>query len=245
MNIRTCLGLGLLLSAFPALAVDQRAAMKWTGLYAGVKAGYGSGGVKSGAGEYDPAFPFPPTSMDIDGRGLGVVAGYHWQRPNLLLGVEMDVLDMNMKNSSTIYSDPIPGLVNGCDATRASCPMHIEQQVKTLYTARLKVGHAAERYVVYGTAGIAVGEVERSMHETIQYWGPTGAWGSARRKSVGWALGGGLDYALTQNILLQTQLLYVDLGKEKYSFEDTPGFVFNQDASITFSIFSLGLSYKF
>lgn len=75
MNIRTCLGLGLLLPAFPALAVDQRAAMEWTGLYAGAKAGYGSGDVKSGAGEYDPAFPFPPTSMFLcspsNRRGIG------------------------------------------------------------------------------------------------------------------------------------------------------------------------------
>lgn len=245
MNIRACLGLGLLLASFPALATDQRAAMEWTGLYAGVKAGYGAGKVKSGEGKYDPAFPFPPTSMDIDGTGWGVVVGYQWQRQNLVLGAEVDALNMNMRGSSTIYSNPIPGLVDGCDATRASCPIHVKQQVNTLYTARLKVGQAAERHVVYGTAGLAVGEVERSMHETIQYWGPTGMWGSTRHKSLGWTLGGGVDYALTQNILLQTQLLYVDLGNKNYRFEDTPGFVFNQDASVTFSILSLGISYKF
>ncbi|GAB4510560.1 MAG: porin family protein [Sulfuricaulis sp.] len=245
MDIRSCLGFWVLLASFPALAVDQHADREWTGLYAGVKAGYGFGDVKSGTGDYDPAFPFPPSSMDIDGAGWGMVLGYYWQRPNLLLGIELDALDMDMKSSSSIYSDPIPGLANGCDATRASCPIHVEQQVKTLYTARVKVGHTAERYVVYGTAGIAVGEVERSMRETMQYWGPTGMWGSARHKSVGWTLGGGADYALTRNIWLQTQFLYVDLGNEHYRFEDTPGFVFDQNASITFSVLSFGISYKF
>lgn len=244
MTIRACLGLGLMLASFSALAVDQRA-MEWTGFYAGVKAGYGAGDVKSETGHYDPAFPFPPSSMNIDGTGFGVVAGYHWQRQKLILGIEMDALDMNMKSSSSIYSNPTPGLANGCDASRASCPMRIEQGVNTLYTARLKAGQATERYVVYGTAGIAAGEVERSMHEAIQYWGPTGMWGSTRHQSLGWTLGGGVDYALTQNILLQTQFLYVDLGKENYRFEDTPGYFFSQDASITFSTLSLGLGYKF
>ncbi len=245
MNIRVCVGLWLLLASFPALAIDQRADREWTGLYAGVKAGYGAGNVKSGQGKYDPAFPFPPSSMDIDGPGWGAVVGYRWQRQNLVFGAEMDAMNMNMSGSSTIYSNPIPSLAYGCDATRESCPMHVRQRVNALYTARLSAGHATGRYLVYGTAGLAVGKVERSMHETIQYWGPTGAWGSTRHKSLGWTLGAGVDYALTQNILLQTQWLYVDLGKESYRFEDTPGYVFNQDASITFSMLNLGLSYKF
>ncbi len=245
MDMRIYLGLCLLLTSFPTLATDSYTDRQWTGLYAGVKTSYASGHVKSETGNYDPAFPFSPTSMDIGGTGSGIVVGYHWQQRNLVLGVEIDAQNMNMESSSSIYASPVPDAGAGCDAARASCPMRIKQEVNNLYTARLKVGHAAKRYVAYGTAGLAVAEVKRSTRETIQYWGPTGMWGATQHTTLGWTLGAGLDYALTQNILLQTQLLYVNLRNENYNFEDTKDYIFTQDASINFSVFSFGLSYKF
>lgn len=55
--------------------------------------------------------------------------------------------------------------------------MHVRQRVENLATLRLKVGRAYDRVAVYGTAGVAAGEVRRDMDEAIQYWGPTGNWG--------------------------------------------------------------------
>ncbi|WP_169335070.1 outer membrane protein [Thiobacillus thioparus] len=244
-HVRKFIALSLLLSSIPALAAEMRDGADWSGLYAGVKLAEGWGEAHLGTGRYDPAFPFTPTSVNLHGAGAGLSLGYDWQRENLIYGLGVDVLDTHIEGSTSLYTNPLPGVADGCDSARANCPMHIRQRVENLVTLRLKVGQAYERYAVYGTAGVAAGEVRRDMYEAIQYWGPTGNWGSDKHLATGWTAGAGMLYALSKNVQLQADYLYVDLGKKDYRFTDTPSFVYEQDAAIRFSLLSLGLNYKF
>src|SRR3569832_2325221 len=189
--------------------------------------------------------PFPPTSVNLHGAGAGVSLGYDWQGENLMYGLGVDVLDTRIDGTRSLYTNPLPGLVDGCDSARANCPMHVRQRVEYLATLRLKIGRAYDRGAVYGTAGVAAGEVRRDMDEAIQYWGPTGNWGSDQHVATGWTAGAGMLYALTDKVQLQADYLYVDLGKKDYRFTATPSFVYEQDAAIRVSLLSLGLNYRF
>src|SRR3569833_995953 len=241
--MRKFIAVCLLLSSIPALAAQPPDGADWSGPYAGVRLAEGWGDAHLGTGHYDPAFPFAPTSVHLRGAGAGVSMGYDWQRENLIYGLGVDVLGTHIAGTRSLYTNPLPGLVNGCDSARANCPMHVKQRVENLATLRLKGGRAYDRFAVYGTAGVAVGEVRRDMYEAIQYWGPTGNWGSDRRLATGWPAGAGTLYALTDKLQLQADYLYVDLGKKDYRFTDTPTFVYEQNAAVRFSLLSLGLNY--
>lgn len=245
MPIHELIALSVLLTSFPALAAETHNGADWSGPYAGVRLAEGWGEAHLGTGHYDPAFPFAPTSIHLRGAGAGVSMGYDWQRENLIYGLGVDVLDTHIDGTRSLYTNPLPGLVDGCDSARANCPMHLRQRVKNLAMLRLKIGQAYDRFAVYGTAGMAAGEVRGDLHEAIQYWGPTGNWGSDQHLVTGWTAGAGMLYALTDKLQLQADYLYVDLGKQDYRFTDTPAFVYEQDAAIRFSLLSLGLNYRF
>jgi outer membrane immunogenic protein len=101
-----------------------------------------------------------------------------------------------------------------------------EQRIKWLSTVRGRVGYLpAPSLLVFASGGFAVGEVQRSATST----GPVGAGfspthsfsclnggtcfsGSSDTTSVGWSVGGGLEYALSQTWTLRGEYLYVRLS---------------------------------
>jgi outer membrane immunogenic protein len=84
-------------------------------------------------------------------------------------------------------------------------------------TARVRFGFLpTARLLVYGTGGLAYGEVEGSLEHhnvfsgivTSRYWE-----GSDSDLRVGWTLGAGAEYALTSSVSIRAEYLYLDLGK--------------------------------
>src|SRR3569832_877072 len=168
--MREFIALSLLLSSIPTLAAQPPDGSGWSGLYAGVKLAVGWGGAHLGTGRYDPAFPFPPTSVNLHGAGAGVSLGYDWQGENLMYGLGVDVLDTHIVGTRSLYTNPLPGLVDGCDSARAICPMHVRQRVENLATLRLKIGRAYDRVAVYGLVGVFVGVVCCVLFVVFLFW---------------------------------------------------------------------------
>ena len=98
-------------------------------------------------------------------------------------------------------------------------------------TLRGRLGYAWNRALIYGTGGLAYGSVRRNdaaffdgfsalvvtaLPSTVS----VRLWITALR--VGWAAGGGIDYAYTNNIILSVTYLHVDLGDKSL----TGGFAF-------------------
>jgi outer membrane immunogenic protein len=84
-------------------------------------------------------------------------------------------------------------------------------------TARVRFGYVpTQRLLVYGTGGLAYGEVQGNLEwsnvfsgvVTSRYWE-----GSDSDVRVGWTLGAGAEYALTSAISIRAEYLYLDLGK--------------------------------
>ena len=81
------------------------------------------------------------------------------------------------------------------------------RELDYLATVRLKAGVGVDRFLVYGTGGVAFGNVETTIVNT-----PFGLTASDDDTRVGYAVGAGTDYAVTDNLILGLEYLYTDLG---------------------------------
>jgi len=220
MGMRKVLGLvgGVLLLAGPALAADLSRpppvykapppvvpVFNWTGWYIGANAGYGWGS------STNPSIPgddglFP--SLSPKGFIGGGQLGYNWQvNPNWLLGLETDFQGADIKASGSNpfdVIDPATGAVIGTGAASLS------EKLDFLGTARVRAGLVYNNWLLYGSGGLAYGNVK----STIGFIDTTGdaIAGSRSETRVGWAAGGGVNYLLTPNWILGVDFLHYDLG---------------------------------
>ena len=70
------------------------------------------------------------------------------------------------------------------------------------------------------------------------------------RTNAGWALGGGVEYALTQNIRIKAEYLYVNLGSASYLLPNAPtnpiqGYTMAAKQSDALSVARVGLNFAF
>jgi len=203
-------------SAYAADAIIAEAApvFSWTGGYIGLQAGYawGNGNVDQIGG---PGF----IDTDPDGFLGGVYAGYNYQMSNnIVIGAELDVVYANVDGSGQVFL--APGVPAGVTVT---------EELNWSGAARLRLGYAADRFLPYIAGGVAFGDIDISNDN-----GP----GSFGDTFTGWTIGVGLDYAMTDNLLLRAEYRYTDFGSE--SFED-----FESDVDLKTNEVRFGIAYKF
>ena len=123
-----------------------------------------------------------------------------------------------------------------------------------LATFRGRVGYSFDRTLIYGTAGVALSRV--SFSDTYAAHSPRGGLFdsetvSTSKTKVGWVLGAGIDYALTNNWILSAEYLHIDLGSMRVSSLATTGggftrsATFNYSTKLTSDIVRAGIAYKF
>lgn len=214
--------------ALPALAADMpgRRIVKspvfvpppmftWTGVYAGLNAGYGFGEQKTttiGTAGFDGLVPLgiAPASLNTGGNGFigGAQAGANFQFGSIVAGIEADIQYVDQGKTARFTGNPVLGTALTTSA---------RHELNWLGTLRGRVGFAADRLLVYGTGGLAFGEVEASG-SVDGVAAPALAWsGSNRATKTGWAAGGGVEYAFTDNISLKAEYLYYDLGRSTFT----------------------------
>jgi outer membrane immunogenic protein len=202
----------------------------WTGPYVGFQAGYGWG-------DTQPTFDDGVTSEngDVDYEGFvgGIEGGYNWQSGNLVLGLEADGSISDVEGSfldlaATSRPCIIAGL--GCSA-----------DVDWFATGRLRLGLAMERVLPFVTGGIAVGGVKGTYDSGVGL----ACICDTDDVTVGWTVGGGLEWAVNDSWSVKAEYLYVDLGKPSVSGDNTlftPGVgTDNYD----FSIARMGVNFHF
>ena len=147
---------------------------------------------------------------DLDGFVGGGQVGYNYQMGQFVIGAEADFQGADLTSGNNL------GLV----------------RVKTEYfgTVRARVGVAFDRFMPYITGGWAYGNVKTSI--------PALAFSSDRTHTGGYAIGGGLEYAFTNNLIGGVEYLYVDLGEKNILGAGTK-------VGTDFSVVRARLSYKF
>ncbi len=154
----------------------------WSGFYAGLQAGYGSG-------EHDRLTTAGfANSYDSDGWFGGVFLGYNRQYPNnVVVGVETDW------NLSTIDGND-GGVGGSLDTT----------DMDVFGSVRGRLGYAFDRILAFGTGGLAVGVFEHT--NTL------GVGSATNDTEFGWTAGAGIEFAVTNTIAVRGEYRYYDFG---------------------------------
>jgi outer membrane immunogenic protein len=190
-------------------------AFTWTGFYVGVNAGYTWAADKNaaiGAG-LDPSGILPanfalgrlPSSIALEAKGFlgGVQIGYNWQMPGsaFVLGVETDIQYSGAKKNATFRN------------VAAGTVYDASTKLEYFGTLRARLGFAVmPQFLIYATGGLAYGQVKDSGSGGFPGAGQFVTFSSSKTR-VGYALGGGAEYALTRNVSVKAEYLYYDLGK--------------------------------
>ena len=154
-------------------------------------------------------------SFNTSGAIVGGTIGFNFLVGSWVAGIEFDAGWANIKGS-----------------TAANClPAECRTESSSIVTLRGRAGPTFGRVLPYITAGVAFGDVN-----------PTTAIGTGSAYLTGYAVGAGVEVALTHEWFGKIEYLYVDLGS--YSC-GACALVVADSVSFTTNIVRAGLNYKF
>ena len=174
----------------------------WTGAYVGAQLGYSWGQdttteLLTANRAFINAFDYHP-----DSAFGGVHAGFNYQMGSFVVGIEGDIDLMNARSG---FHDP--SLVRS--PTDPGGLVRAEQDWQASIRARF--GFAFDRVMIYATGGVAFSEFKYAYHNPLAGFGEGGSF-----SRTGWTVGGGVNYALTNNLILGVDYRYTDYGKFDY-----------------------------
>ncbi len=169
-------------------------------------------GINGGAGWGRSNFSAPATSGDFNTSGgqVGGTIGYNYQVNQAVFGLEGDLDWSNVRGS-----------------TACGAGLNCETRNTWLGTARGRVGYAFDRFMPYVTGGLAVGGVKNSIS----------GFGDQSTTKAGYALGGGIEAALTGPWTAKVEYLYADLGRVSAPL--------GSDVRVKENTLRAGLNYRF
>jgi len=189
----------------------------WTGGYIGVVGGYGWGDseYESSAVFTDTLVPIPGSengSVDFEGFLIGGQLGYDFDFGNgFVLGVAGDMSWSDMDGAKCVQ----PG---GC--TGSPDDTHSYSDIDWLATIRGRAGFTTGSLLIYGAGGLAMAHAEATVTFVD---GTLDTPRSDSNTHLGWVLGAGAEFKVTENMSLGAEYLHVDLGSEDYTFPGPGG----------------------
>jgi outer membrane immunogenic protein len=245
--------------------------LAWSGLYFGINGGYGWSTPSVSYSANDPASLagicsapggakcITNANFNRDGGLFGGQAGFNWQFNSLwLAGVEADYQWSDFTGTGNSIAR-ITG-VAGTSAVSAT------EKVGSFGTFRVRVGALPfQSLLVYGTAGLAVGQVSENLaliassnggltsggYGYACTAGSTCFAGSASQTRFGWTAGPGAELAITTYLTLKVEALYVSLGEPSAIATAINGAGVRQSSftgsfsDVNFIVARGGLNYRF
>ncbi len=177
--------------AYAPAAVAVTPAFSWTGFYVG---GF-VGGVFAKSNVNIPAYP---STHNYNSRSFagGLKVGFNYQFGNLVAGLE---------DSVTFHSNRGQGLSGGAGGEQFRVNHNVSADIVG------KLGMAFGRTLIYAKGGVAAARLSG-----INFIPAQPAVYTSRR--IGWTLGAGVDYAVTDNFILGADYSYADYGRKTYVF---------------------------
>jgi outer membrane immunogenic protein len=182
-----------------ALAADVEIApaYDWSGFYIGADFGFGGGGsdevgLATSGGYSDGSFG----NVAVDGVFGGLQAGWDFQTGSLVFGIVADGQ----------FSD----LHDHISSTRGTVDVSASSDVDFFGTLRGRAGFAADRALFYVTGGGAIASVDYDLRG---FDGALTALISNDETRLGYAVGGGVEYAIDDAWTLDLEYQYLNFGK--------------------------------
>lgn len=236
---RTMTAIALLAMPAAAHAADiapAPATYDWTGLYLGVQGGeLFQGGDLNLAGKGDTP-PDKAVNPDLSGNSLfgGFLAGYNYQMGAAVLGVEADIGFGNAQSKVV--------------SAKASLPMevwHADNEFSQTMDGhvRARLGYAAGPVLLFAAAGLALsnGDLNVDGHCFSQTYRT-----SSSQTLAGWSVGGGIEYAATEHVLVRAEYLYDDYGNQKLDLNGgPPNYWQDREVNLHSQTVRAAVSYKF
>lgn len=219
--------------------VAPAVAYNWTGFYAGINGGYAFGSSR----DVTMSELFPATGPLVDSYGSlspkggfgGVQAGYNRQAGNFVFGLEGDIQGGDISDKT------------GRIGTATGYFLSTKSQVNWFGTVRPRIGYAFDNILIYATGGLAVGGVKYTQNYVN---GDFLAHPRTSKTRVGFAVGGGAEYALNEHWTAKLEYQYIDLGRSKISATEINGgeptdYTIHTRLHTDFHTVRLGANYKF
>jgi outer membrane immunogenic protein len=189
----------------------------WTGIYIGINGGGGWG-----TSRFDfPRFGTTTGNFSTSGGLVGGTFGVNWQTSNVVFGLEGDGDWANIRGSSA------------CPIATFTCTT----SDTWLATARVRLGIAANEWLLYITGGVAFGDVQLGVTGPVNFSGQ-----SVNR--AGWTAGGGAEYGFAPGWSLKAEYMHVDLGTSSCTIPNCSAFS-AAVAPFRTEIVRAGLNYRF
>lgn len=263
------IALFVLTAAQPTLAADRPIykappvvdpIFNWTGFYVGVNAGGAFGTAKDRLtvpaivnGVANNVNAAAAAEFALQGNGShtvsgftgGLTAGYNYQMGSVVIGVEGDIDYLNLRGSRAVGGLASPFTIRTTDSTTSNW----------MGTARVRLGHAFDRALLYVTGGAAFTDArfQRFVDDTVDGCLPAVGGGFGRchsgsaRFNTGWTVGGGLAFAINNNWSVKGEYLYSNFGHVAFRTIST-AFVnqgLDHSSTLQLSTIRIGFDYRF
>ncbi|HEX3496193.1 MAG TPA: outer membrane protein [Methylocella sp.] len=216
----------------------------WTGIYIGGQVGYAWFNGSNRFNGFDPFFNDGQgifLNSSVGGTPNGVIGGghvgYDYQINQWVLGVEGTVDGTSLTNTAVaVFPDG--------SVLRARSNADIQGSI------RGRLGIAWDRALIYATGGVAFG----GFNTNVSFNGTDFATGvpffanaNVSSTRTGWTVGGGIDYAVTNNWSIFAEYRFTNFGNiRENNFGQLPaGFTFNERRQLQQNQVQAGFSYKF
>ena len=178
----------------PAPYIAPMPMFTWTGLYVGLQGGWAGGGAGRVGLFSAPAVVGNHANLgDLAGSGgfIGMRLGYNWQLPsNIVVGLAGD-----------LNADWIKDSIAGVDAGTVYAG---RSKINWDGSLRVNAGYAIDRVLLYVTGGVAFAHQKYTLNTTA----PVVTALNTSRTHTGWTIGGGVQYAVTNNLIAGLEYRY-------------------------------------
>jgi outer membrane immunogenic protein len=195
--------------AAPAVVAEE--GFSWNGFYAGIHGGYAWG--ESAFNDFESGFgdAVESPAFDIEGGLVGLTLGFNRQVNNFVFGIEAEGSWADIDGSGTVAGD----LASACLALNDDCT----SEYKALGTVTGRAGVAFDRALVFVKGGAAFGLAEYTAGAVDDGI----ATEEIEETRFGWTVGGGVEFAFTQNISAKVEYNYIKF-EDDVDFEFFDGF---------------------
>ena len=210
-------------TAMPNLPPPMQSDMEWTGFYFGLNGGYGwSQALSISIAEPATDTNLTRSSNMPSGFVGGGQVGYNWQSGHWVFGFEADIQYVDL--GGAIEWNGFEGL------------MISSGQSQYMGTVRARLGYAIDRTLFYATGGFAYGGlVDNPLSGNST-------------SNQGFAVGGGFEYAFTNNWTGRFEGLYLNLENKSKSASATMNgvnYVLTARPGDGAGLMRVGVNYKF
>ena len=192
----------------------------WTGFYAGLQAGYAWGDLEANTivgNNEDEEF-------DAEGVVGGIFLGFNYGlTDSFVIGLEGD----------------FEGTGIDTDEDDEDGPEDFEADVNWQGSIRGRLGFTADRFMFYGTGGIAFADFDTNYDDGVA-GGPDDD-DEDGETEMGWTAGAGVDYAFTDNIFVRGEYRYADYA----DFDDDEDDAIGEVQDLETHTIRAGVGFKF